>query len=161
MISFTDTKNDIEILAFEAKYAADFARLNYEWLEKYFEVEPHDREMLDAPETYIIMNGGQIFFAKYKGEIVGTAALINENETTYELAKMGVNANFQGLKIGKKLIQHAIATAKEAGKTQLVLESNTKLTTALNLYIKTGFKVVPLSSCSPYTRCNIRMAMDL
>jgi putative acetyltransferase len=153
--------SSIQIIPFEERYAQDFGRLNYEWLEKYFDVEPHDREMLDAPYEYIIKNGGQIFFAKYDDKIVGTAALIAENETTFELAKMGVNEAYQGLKIGKQLIIHALEKAREAGKKRVVLESNTKLTTALNLYIKMGFMVAPLSACSPYARCNIRMFLDL
>lgn len=151
----------VEIINYEKQYASDFARLNYWWLEQYFEVEKHDREMLDDPETWIIAPGGQIFFAKYDGQIVGTAALIVEDAETFELAKMGVLPKYQGAKIGKRLIQHAIEAARTAGMKQLVLESNTKLTPALNLYINSGFKAAPLSECSPYARCNIRMSLSL
>jgi len=34
----------IEIIPFENQYASDFKRLNLEWLEKYFDVEPLDVE---------------------------------------------------------------------------------------------------------------------
>lgn len=155
------TELTVQIFEFDTQYAADFARLNYEWLNQYFEVEPHDREMLDAPEEYIIQRGGQIFFAAVGNEIVGTAALIVEAPDTYELAKMGVTNQYRGLKIGKKLIQHAIAYSRSEGKKRVVLESNTKLTAALNLYIQTGFKAAPLNECSPYARCNIRMELIL
>ncbi len=161
MSTNTTSELKVEIIDFEEKYANDFARLNYEWLEKYFEVEPHDREMLDAPQEYIIRKGGQIYFAKYNDHIVGTAALIDENDDTFELAKMGVSPEYQGLKIGKLLVSYGMTKAKEAGKKKLVLESNTKLTPAINLYISMGFKAVPLSACSPYARCNIRMSLDL
>ncbi|MEQ8472219.1 MAG: GNAT family N-acetyltransferase [Marinoscillum sp.] len=151
----------VRILEFDAQYAPDFARLNYEWLNQYFEVEPHDREMLDAPQQYIIDKGGQIFFAALGEEIVGTAALIVETPDTYELAKMGVTNKYRGLKIGKKLIHHAIAYSRIKGMHSVVLESNTKLTPAINLYIQTGFKAAPLNECSPYARCNIRMELVL
>jgi len=151
----------ITVIPFESPYSADFARLNYEWLEKYFTVEPHDREMLDAPESYIIESGGQIFFAKLGEEIVGTVALIYENEESYELAKMAVSPDYQGLKIGQLLMEHAIQYSREQGKKSIVLESNTKLTPAINLYIKNGFKAAPLNEGSPYARCNIRMELVL
>ncbi|MEQ8584216.1 MAG: GNAT family N-acetyltransferase [Marinoscillum sp.] len=151
----------VQLLDFQEQYASDFARLNYEWLETYFTVEPHDREMLDAPYEYIIQPGGRIFFARVDGEIVGTVALIVETPDTFELAKMGVTPKYKGLKIGKMLMQHAIAEARKAGMKRLVLESNTKLTAALNLYINSGFKVAPLNECSPYARCNIRMELIL
>ncbi|MEQ9307375.1 MAG: GNAT family N-acetyltransferase [Marinoscillum sp.] len=151
----------VRILDFEPQYAQDFARLNYEWLNQYFEIEAQDRVMLDSPETYVIDKGGQIFFAAIGNEIVGTVALIVENPDTFELAKMGVTNEYRGLKIGKKLIHHAIAYSRLKGKKSIVLESNTKLTPAINLYIQTGFKAAPLNKCSPYARCNIRMELVL
>ena len=156
----SNTDLTVEIVGFEDRYANDFARLNYEWLEMYFDVEDHDREMLDAPIDYIIKPGGQIFFAKVDGQIVGTVALIVVDQDTYELAKMGVTPKYKGLKIGKKLMHHAIEEARKAGRKRLVLESNTKLTAAINLYIDSGFKAAPLA-CSPYARCNIRMELKL
>jgi putative acetyltransferase len=42
---------------------ADFARLNIEWLERGFTVEPHDREVLGDPEAHILAPGGRILFA--------------------------------------------------------------------------------------------------
>ena len=157
------TKQNLEvtIIDFRPELASYFAKLNYEWLNQYFEIEDHDREMLDAPEEYIIANGGHIFFAKVNEEIVGTAALIVEDPESYELAKMGVTAKYRGLQIGKKLINHAIVFSRLEGKNRIVLESNTKLTPAINLYIKSGFEAAPLNECSPYTRCNIRMELKL
>ncbi|HCX23350.1 MAG: GNAT family N-acetyltransferase [Flammeovirgaceae bacterium] len=159
-----NTKNQelkVNILEYSNEYASDFARLNYEWLNQYFEIEPHDKEMLDNPDEYILSKGGQIFFAQVNGEIVGTAALIVETSDSYELAKMGVSTKYRGLKVGKKIINHAIDFSRSKGKKSIVLESNTKLTPAINLYIQSGFKAVPMTGCSPYSRCNIRMELAL
>lgn len=157
----TNQDLNITILDYQSVYAKDFARLNYEWLTQYFEIEAHDREMLDDPEGYIINKGGYIFFARYNDEIVGTAALIQEDSGTYELAKMGVSTDYRGLKIGKRIIQHAIDFARQRGFERLVLESNTKLEPAIHLYKKTGFQTIPMTGCSPYARCNIRMELPL
>ena len=151
----------VTIHTFDPAYAQDFAALNYEWLEAFFEVEPHDTEMLEAPQEYIMDRGGQIFFAEVDGKIVGTVALIKETSETFELAKMGVTSGYQGLRIGQQLMEAAIDYAKCNAIKTLFLESNTRLAPALNLYFKNGFRVVPPSECSPYARCNIRMKLDL
>ena len=43
-------KAGAEIVGFSPTYAADFARLNYRWIEEYFSVEQHDRDILDDPD---------------------------------------------------------------------------------------------------------------
>lgn len=161
MNTHTSLSELIEITEFQHGYAPDFARLNYEWLHKYFTVELHDSEMLEAPYETIIKPGGQILFAMAGEKVVGTAALIAYAPDAYELAKMAVSEDYQGLKIGKRLMLHAIDYAIKTGKKRLILESNTKLTPAINLYIRSGFRVVALDPDSPYERANIKMELAL
>ena len=153
--------SQIKIETYNPLHDKDFAHLNYEWLNNHFEVEEHDVEMLDHPHEYIIKPGGQIFFAYFKGKVVGTAALIVENETTYELAKMAVAPEYRGLKIGNLLMEACLDYCKENGVQKIVLESSTKLPPALNLYIKYGFRVIPLNPNTLYSRANIRMQLNL
>lgn len=155
------TSGDVRIVGFEEKYAGDFARLNYEWIERYFEVEEHDREMLDAPFEYVIRPGGQILFALAGENVVGTVALLAADDETFELAKMAVSPDFQGRGISNKLMQGCIDHARAAGKKRIFLDSNTKLTPAIRLYRKYGFREVPLSADSPYARVNIRMELAI
>lgn len=158
-LSVLGDRADVEIFEFRAENASDFARLNYEWVEEYFEVEDHDREMLDDPEAYIIGSGGQIFFAKIKSEIVGTVALINCDDDTFELAKMGVTTKHRGFSIGKKLMEACIAYAKKDRKKRLFLDSNRKLVPAICLYTKSGFKEIAYKGAAPYARSDIRMEL--
>src|SRR5438270_548206 len=130
---------DVQIVEFEERYAPDFAALNYEWIEKYFAVERHDREILDRPREFVIDPGGQIFMAVVDGRAAGTTALIPAGEGMLELTKMAVSPRFQGLGIGAKLMKRCVEFA-EAQKIKIVfLESHTKLAPALNLYRKFGF----------------------
>lgn len=161
MNTHTSLPEQIEITEFQPAHAHDFARLNYAWLHKFFAVEPHDSEMLEDPYGTIIKPGGQILMALAGDKAVGTAALIADGPDTYELAKMAVSEDYQGLKIGKRLMLRAIDYAIKVGKKRLVLESNTKLAPAVNLYIKTGFRVVPLNPDTPYERANIKMELAL
>ena len=150
----------VEIISFDKKYATEFHDLNVEWLENYFYVEPHDKEVLENPDSYIIDNKGYIFFAKYNNEIVGTVALISEKEC-YELSKMAVSPKYQGLKIGMKLMEKCIDFSKQKGWDKIMLYSNRKLTPAISLYKKVGFKEVALEKDVHYERADIKMVLEL
>jgi putative acetyltransferase len=147
--------DSVEIISFEPRYKADFKRINIEWIEKYFKVEPQDLVQLDQPEK-IIFGGGQIFLAKLGNEIVGVAALIHEGHNRYELAKMGVTEKAKGLGIGKKLCQVCIDEAQKRNATYLSLVSNKSLTSAINIYLQLGFVEIPLGE-TLFDRGNIRM----
>lgn len=148
----------IEIIDYEPKYAKDFLRLNVEWIEKYFKLEDEDRRTLEDPDKYIIKPGGAIKLAKYKDEIVGTSALMKIDQEVYELVKMAVTEKCRGLQIGKKLGLSVLEKAKEIGATKVILESNKKLTPAINLYKSLGFKSGQhFGEKSVYERCDIEM----
>ena len=57
------SEDTIRIVGFDPRWREDFATLNIEWLEHWFEVEPFDREVLGNPERYILTGGGRILFA--------------------------------------------------------------------------------------------------
>ena len=156
-----ETKVEVEIVEFEGKFSKDFARLNYEWIENYFAIEAHDREMLDNPSEYIINRGGQIFMAIIGNQAVGTVALINTDKKSFELAKMAVSPNFQGLRIGEKLMTACIKFSVKVSKQRIFLLSNTKLIPAIGLYRKFAFREIPLDSETPYKRTDIQMELRL
>ena len=124
-------------------------------------MEAKDTMLLEKCEESIIDQGGFIFFARYRGQIVGCFSLIRINNTTYELGKMAVEPKFQGMKIGHRLLQFALDLAKEKGWKKLVLYSSTKLPTALHLYKKYGFEEVVLENDLPYARSDIKMELEL
>ena len=149
---------EVEIIDYEPRYRREFTDMNIEWISHYFTVEPHDLEQLENPEEYILAKGGQIFFARCGDEIVGTAALIKNSETVYEIAKMAVKPAFKGLGAGEKLGRHLIGAAKNAGCNRLFLESNQQLIPALALYKKLGFTEVPVGE-TLYSRVNYKAEM--
>ncbi len=145
-----------EIVDYTPEHHEAFRRLNYEWIERYFEVEEADRESLDDPDHHILDPGGAIVMAVHDGEVVGTCALIKMDGDRYELAKMAVSPEAQGKGIGWLLGQAVLDRARELGATTVYLESNTVLEPAIALYRKLGFKRVT-GAPSPYARCNIQM----
>lgn len=150
---------EVEILDYRPEWASRFRELNLEWISRYFTVEEHDLEQLDHPEK-IVADGGAVLFARYRGEIVGTVALVADRPGIYEMAKMAVSPTVQGKQIGKKLGLALLEKARATGATQVWLESNTALAPAMELYRKLGFYKVEMSP-SPYERANIKMRYDL
>ena len=158
---FRESK-EVQIVAFEDKYAEAFKALNEEWISTYFELEDADRKALNNPHSYILDKGGRIFVALYQNQPVGVCALIkmDDPEYDYELAKMAVSPTVQGKNIGWLLSQSVVNAAKELGASKLYLESNTALKPAINLYQKIGFKKI-VGRSTPYARCNIQMELIL
>ena len=153
---------EVQILDYQPEYQSHFRELNYQWIEEFFEVEDLDRKILDDPENYILEAGGDIVFARLGEEIIGTCALIKLGDGTYELAKMAVAEKARGKQIGKKLGEAVIQKARNAGAKRVILESNKKLTPALNLYEKLGFRVLGKEpDQSMYCRANIKMELIL
>ncbi len=151
----------VRIVEFEPRFASAFAALNYEWIEKAYSVEEHDREILDHPFETIIQPGGQIFFALVSGEVAGTVALVEMDTDSFELAKMAVDPEFRGLGLGDKLMVACIEYSRAAGKRSIILESNTKQAAAIALYRKFGFHETPLDPNSQFVRANIRMELAM
>ena len=152
----------VKIVPYESKYRKHFQHLNEEWIRAYFKMEEADHKALDNPKRYILNKGGHILVALYEGKPVGVCALIKMNhpEYDYELAKMAVSPNAQGLGIGWLLGKATAEKAKSLGAKKIYLESNTILTPAITLYRKLGFKKVA-GMPTPYERCNIQMELEL
>ncbi len=151
-----EERGAVEVVPFERRHAAAFKRLNLEWLESYFRVEPIDEEVLSRP-LEILRKGGAIFVARYGGTIVGTCALLNAGDGRFELSKMAVTDSHQGLGIGRKLVQAVIAAYLTRGARELFLESNSKLTPAVTLYESSGFVHAPRPAPSHYARSDVYM----
>ena len=150
-----------EVVTWRPELRADFERLNREWIERYFEVEPGDLEVFGDPAAAIVAPGGQIFFVLEAGEVLGTCAVIRRDAETCELAKMAVAPAARGRGHGDRLVRAAIGFARAVGARRLLLVSNTRLGPALTLYRKHGFRDVPLDPSTGYSRADIQLELPL
>lgn len=155
----------IEILDFVPEYRSYFEKLNYEWLKKFFTIEDLDKKILLYPEREIIRKGGFILFARLGREIVGTTAVLKADDETYEIAKMAVTGNAQGKQVGLRLTDEAIERAREKGAKKIILKTDNRLRSAINLYRKRGFKITQTETAATGTydreRFGIMMRLDL
>ena len=152
--------SSISIVDYKSEYKDAFKHLNKEWIDEHFKMEAEDYYALDHPEENIIHKGGYILIALFEEEVLGVCALkkMNESKYDYELAKMAVSPKHHGKGIGKILGQAIVQKAKSIQAKTIFLESNTKLTPALNLYRKLGFIEI-LGDASPYERSDIQMVL--
>jgi putative acetyltransferase len=152
----------VSIVDYSERWRDDFARLNLEWLERWFTVEPIDREVLGDPQTHIIAGGGHVLFAiDGEGHAVGTVALKHEGEGVFELTKMAVDPAVRGAGIGRLLMLGALEAFRARGGHELFLESSSKLGPALALYESVGFRHRPAPRPgSHYARADVYMVWE-
>lgn len=152
---------NIEIVPFDQAERSHFYRLNAEWLQRYFYLEEIDHRVLNNPEAEILEPGGMIFYARLGSEIIGTCALKLDAPGTYELTKMAVTERYQGIGAGRKLIDAAIAAFEQVDGHTLFLETHSKLESAIQLYLRSGFVIQPTGKPdSHYQRSNVYMIWE-
>jgi GNAT superfamily N-acetyltransferase len=157
-----ELKQEVEFRSYAAGDAKVFRELNEAWITKYFELEKADGDVLADPDGYIIAPGGYIVMAMKDGEAVGCCALLKMSDEVFEVAKMTVVEELRGLGVGREMLGHVIAVARERGATRLYLGTNTELRDAIHLYESVGFRHISAEHLdSPYKRANVHMEMVL
>lgn len=161
----------LRIVGFDPRWRADFARLNVEWLRRWFAVEPFDEEVLGDPERHILADGGRVLFALLGGDgagdgeaaqrAVGTVALRHAGDGVYELTKMAVEPELRGAGIGRALLDAAIDAYRGLRGRELYLESSSVLVPALRMYESAGFVHHPAPRPgSHYARADVHMIWE-
>jgi len=144
--------------------AAAFARLNEEWITTHFALEAKDRETLADPFGRYVATGGDVLLARHGDEVLGCVALEPEGDGgDFELSKMAVAPAAQGHGLGRRLLEAAIARARELGASALFLGSNRRLGPAVHLYESVGFEHVAREDIGPmpYDRADVFMRLEL
>lgn len=153
---------DIRIVGFDPRWRGDFANLNIEWLQRWFVVEPHDRDVLGNPEQHILADGGHVLFAvDADDQALGTVALKHDGDGVFELTKMAVMPDARGQGIGRMLMAAALALYRTLDGRELYLESSSVLTPALAMYESVGFRHHPAPRAgSHYARADVHMIWE-
>ncbi len=152
----------VTIIDFEEKYTKFFEVSNKKWIEDNFTLEQKDKDSLERPKETILDKGGKIVIALYDNEPIGTCGLMKMSDSSYdyEVVKMVVDDVYTGKGIGLLLMNAILDEAKKLGAKKLFIETNTVLSTAINLYKKVGFKKIS-GYASPYERSNYHMELIL
>ena len=118
-------------------------------------------EIIRSAISQELDRGGQIFFAINDGKAIGTAAMVLVEESIFELSKMAVDPKYQGLGIGRRIIDECIKFAKRHKAHEIFLITNDKLLPALELYRSSGFELDENYDDNRYERGNTKMKLSL
>lgn len=124
-----------EVLAF---FARVFAELGHD-----FDPASKDRDLADIPTEYPCAGGG--FWMVRDGDdgpVVGTIALRRLGEDAAELKRFYVREAWQGRGLGKRLLETAIARAREQGIGRIRLDTTAKSAAAIRLFERRGFTAI-------------------
>lgn len=109
------------------------------------EPPPMNLLLLADPSRLIVesyMHRGVGFVAEANSAIVGVYELLPTRPSTVELVNVAVTESMHGRGIGKKLVQHAIQTSREARYRTIEVGTGNSGIGQLALYQKSGFRIV-------------------
>lgn len=82
---------------------------------------------------------GRVWVAEQRGAVVGFSVLLPGNDGAIELDGLFVEPDFRGKGIGRQLVAHAVAMARDAGAGSLRVVANPR---AAGFYAACGFEII-------------------
>ena len=107
--------------------------------------------MKGLAEFMINNDGGELWVVEVNGKIVGSIAITKSNDTVAQLRWFVLDENYQGLGIGKKLMETAINFCHNQGYQHVFLWTVSILETARYLYKKYNFTLTEEKSNDEWT----------
>ncbi|WP_349245345.1 GNAT family N-acetyltransferase [Anaerobaca lacustris] len=111
-----------------------------------------DADLDDIERSYFARGGTFRILQEEDGSLVGAYGLYPLQNHTCELRKMYLRRTHRGRGLGRRLLEDALASARELGFTTVTLETASVLKEAIALYKRYGF--VPCPSDHLATRCD-------
>jgi DNA-binding MarR family transcriptional regulator/N-acetylglutamate synthase-like GNAT family acetyltransferase len=103
------------------------------------QLKEEDGITLQNPDEAHFMDGGFLFYARYKDQIVGFVALKRLNDDAFELVRLYINPNYRNLGIDTLLIERCISRCSENQALELWLQTSISKTEAHKIYDTMGF----------------------
>jgi DNA-binding MarR family transcriptional regulator/N-acetylglutamate synthase-like GNAT family acetyltransferase len=137
-----DNYNPVLVVDFKPSLKKQFYELAGNWLFKMLngKLEKEDEFALKNPEKAYLENGGFVFYALYKKQVVGCVALKRLSEAKFEFCKLFIDPEVRKLGIATRLIERCITRCKENNAAELWLQTTNELKEAHKLYYKLGFE---------------------
>lgn len=101
--------------------------------------------LLADPSENLVMNylkRAKCYLAETNNEAVGVYVLLETRPDTVELVDVAVREDVQGQGIGKRLVLHAVETAREARFRTIEIGTGNLSVGQILLYQKCGFRIV-------------------
>lgn len=101
------------------------------------------KELEEQDNFEYIKNGGKLWMAlDEQDNIIGTIALVRHSNEDVELKKLYVKKDYRGKGLSKELYSKVIEITEQQEFKRIFLGTYQKLETAINFYLKRGFKKI-------------------
>lgn len=100
---------------------------------------PTDAELHELPASYAAKGGAFWIATSNEGRLLGTCGVIPLEGGVYELRKMYLDPSSRGVGLGSRMLDVAVAWAREHGATMIVLDTIESMTRAISFYEQNGF----------------------
>ena len=115
-----------------------------------------DADLTNIEEFY---RNGWFAVLEQNGQIIGSVGLLPVGEGTVELRKMYLRPEHRRQGIGRRMLEAALAEARELGARKVVLGTAAVLVEAVALYERFGFR--KSDECHPAARCDQVWEMEI
>ncbi|CAA9300614.1 MAG: Uncharacterized N-acetyltransferase YvbK, GNAT-family [uncultured Cytophagales bacterium] len=138
---------------------------------------PYELLLLADPSRHLVaeyLPRGFCYLAECGPQVVGVLVLIRTRPETMEIVNLAVGEPYQGKGVGKTLIGHAVARARDMGVRTLEIGTGSTGVGQLLLYQKCGFRITgvdrdffvrhypePLYEHGMQLRDMVRLGLDL
>lgn len=126
-------------IAWSRAYQADKLDL----LDSYFDGAAYERSLARLP-GWFGPPSGSLVVAYVDGRPAGCVAMRDLGDGVSEMKRMYVPEEFQGMGIGRALLDRVVADARAAGYRSMRLETSVRQTDAIRLYERSGFRRIEM-----------------
>ena len=134
----------MKLIEYDKKYRKDFIELNTAWLERFYMVEPVDRDTMERVDE-LVENGAMVYFTIEDEKVLATCMTMPLEHDVWEICKLAAVGQYTGTGAGSAVFQACMEYAIKKGAKKLSLISCRSLKPAIHIYKKFGFKEVPLN----------------
>lgn len=96
---------------------------------------------------------GLFLLARTADDVVGCAGLRRLDATTAEVKRMWIDPAHRGQGLARRLLAALEQAARTAGRTRMVLDTNSALREAIGLYRRAGYRSVERYNDNPDAQC--------
>ncbi len=118
-----------------------------------------DADLKDLDAHYTQSGGAFWVVVNPTGDIVGSCGIHRDSARDCELRKMYLHRSVRGRGLGRRLLELAVARARELGFKRVTLGTASVLKEAVRLYESAGFKPIPRAGFP--CRCDQAYALEL